>query len=418
MKRLFSIFAACLGILAFTQCSQEKQDPVSSSIKTSVEALSVEWEGGEKTIDVTSDVLTYCRLEGCEGNWATVEPGKLTNGGTLKLTFSKNVAFQKERKCTLLITGVGVKKSIEITQAGCPEEAVPEITIMTTHIGADVEGGEYEIEVKCDAKWTVETDANWITLPKGELNGNTTFKATVKKSEDYAYRTAKITVRAGKKADPKHVEVEQVGIKIGNTVWATANVDQPKTFCQNREGRGCLYVWNTQKAYETGSANDHGAKNDAYSGFELGAKDAGTNTWLKENDPCPEGWRVASIEDWHALIYQQTEIKHFFFDYDMKCGMSVAGAFVGKDPESAKKYKKGEDLQGCIFVPQAGQIKSENAMQEDWWSASLWARETVGKDNTWDATGVYFDGNQNMYDNLWLANTYALSVRCVLDQAN
>ena len=92
--------------------------------------------------------------------------------------------------------------------------------------------------------------------------------------------------------------------------------------------------------------------------------------------------------------------------------MAVAGAFVGLDREILKECTKA-DMQGAIFIPQAGMINRDDCKQGDWWDAAIWTATNVGQ--TWDMWGLWLNGNQD-YGFSWWGSRTGASVRCVWNQ--
>ncbi|MCL2329033.1 MAG: hypothetical protein FWC39_11055 [Bacteroidetes bacterium] len=83
-----------------------------------------------------------------------------------------------------------------------------------------------------------------------------------------------------------------VGVKIGETVWATRNVDEFGKFAANPQDAGKFYQWNCKVAWS--------ATEEIVTGWEA-TPSTGT-TWEKANNPCPTGWRVPTKEEQEALI--------------------------------------------------------------------------------------------------------------------
>jgi hypothetical protein len=73
--------------------------------------------------------------------------------------------------------------------------------------------------------------------------------------------------------------------------WATCNLDEPGTFAETPESYGMLYQWNRTVPFPATGDIDNWD-----SSYPEG------NTWEKENDPSPAGWRVPTADEKNSLI--------------------------------------------------------------------------------------------------------------------
>ena len=89
------------------------------------------------------------------------------------------------------------------------------------------------------------------------------------------------------------------GIIINGVKWATRNVDKPGTFAATPEEAGMFYQWNSKTGWSTTDSlfSTDGTKT-------WNAKWNGNNAvaWEKANDPCPEGWRMPTYEEFDKLV--------------------------------------------------------------------------------------------------------------------
>ena len=403
MKRVFLLFA-CAGILF--SCDKA----VTPSLEVDMDTISATTDGGDFNVKVTCNVATTTTVTYQDGDgWVFLMPKVLDGDGTLLFQISKFLDYDAVRNATATISGEGVNKVITITQTGRPKPVATDLDLDVYNIYSDVEGGEYTVAVSTAGEWVAVSDAAWCTIENGTALGVGEFKVKVAESTDYQYRTANIKVMAG--SLERTVLVQHVGTKIGDIVWANANVDDPDTFGKNCQVRGKLYQWNAKVGYPSYSANDHGDTETVVPGFTGGAVDACSETWKEENDPCPDGWRVPTKAEFETLLATDQATPKFWFDYLMTNGMSVAGAYVGLDRELMKTECGPGHLNGAIFIPQAGLISRDSCKQEDWWDAAIWTATNVGQ--TWDMHGLWMNGN-NDYGFSWYGSMSGLSVRCVL----
>ncbi|MDR2449067.1 MAG: hypothetical protein LBD52_03820 [Prevotellaceae bacterium] len=76
------------------------------------------------------------------------------------------------------------------------------------------------------------------------------------------------------------------GVCLGGLMWAKYNVDEPGTFAATPEALGKFYQFNRKIAYPaTGTCT--------WTIIEIDEN----SDWLVDNNPCPEGWRMPSIQD-------------------------------------------------------------------------------------------------------------------------
>ena len=88
------------------------------------------------------------------------------------------------------------------------------------------------------------------------------------------------------------------GVVIGGIRWATRNVDMPGTFAQSPTDRGMMYQWNRRVAWWWTDSGIVSLNGDTALDTTIPTGTA----WYRENDPCPQGWRVPSEEEWRLLI--------------------------------------------------------------------------------------------------------------------
>ncbi len=80
-------------------------------------------------------------------------------------------------------------------------------------------------------------------------------------------------------------------VLINGVKWATHNVDAPGTFTANPEDVGMFYQWNRNAAYpSTGDITDWDSSTPE------------GNSWEKENDPSPAGYRLPTLAEIESLL--------------------------------------------------------------------------------------------------------------------
>jgi uncharacterized protein (TIGR02145 family) len=143
------------------------------------------------------------------------------------------------------------------------------------------------------------------------------------------------------------------GVVINGIRWATRNVDMPGTFAEFPESFGMLFQCNRRKGW---NANEDEVVENWKDYFSTGTE------WYAENDPCPEGWRVPTLEEIQSLHNANSK----WIENDER-----GGRFFGIAP-----YQ--------IFLPATGQIAVVSACDEDdvavlmsaGWTGVYWSNTT------------------------------------------
>ncbi|MDR0332778.1 MAG: Ig-like domain-containing protein [Dysgonamonadaceae bacterium] len=168
------------------------------------------------------------------------------------------------------------------------------------------------------------------------------------------------------------------GIVIGNTRWATQNVDAPGTFAANPEDTGMFYQWNRRTAWAT---------TGTVSGWN-NSMPSGSIHWTNDNCPCPQGWRIpfsAELQSLHNAGSVWTALN------------GVRGRLFGTAPNQ-------------IFLPAAGNRHGDDgALDWGWgyyWSLSSQTDSEFANYLYFDSGGTYLYGGRR---------TYGFTVRCVAE---
>lgn len=93
-------------------------------------------------------------------------------------------------------------------------------------------------------------------------------------------------------ASKKKRITNEEGVVINGVKWATHNVDIPGKFTQNPEDFGMFYQWNHKYAWNNTDKNVTNWNGISSYG----------DSWKKNNDPSPIGWRVPSIKEIETLL--------------------------------------------------------------------------------------------------------------------
>ena len=87
------------------------------------------------------------------------------------------------------------------------------------------------------------------------------------------------------------------GVDINGIRWATRNVDMPGTFAENPEDAGMFFQWNRRVGW---SSTDPMVNSDGGTTWDSSVPEG--TMWYRENDPCPDGWRVPTRTELQLLL--------------------------------------------------------------------------------------------------------------------
>jgi len=87
------------------------------------------------------------------------------------------------------------------------------------------------------------------------------------------------------------------GVLINGVIWATCNVNKPGEFASHPFTAGMFYQWNRKVGW---SSTDPLVNHEG--GGTWDDSDPEGDTWEKENDPCPTGWRVPTFAEQESLL--------------------------------------------------------------------------------------------------------------------
>ena len=209
---------------------------------------------------------------------------------------------------------------------------------------------------------------------------------TLSLANNGALWTAGSTETATSTFDERYYEQ---GVDINGTIWATRNVDAPGTFAPAPESAGMLYQWNRRVGWLN---YDNAPLQNSDGGSDWNASGATGSTWASANDPCPDGWRLPTHNEFENL-YQA----------------GYYSAWISLNGVYGRYY--GTSVSNSIFLPASGfrffnngELRSRGAYGHYWSS-------TVSGD---DAYRFYLYNNNFILDPLNRAD--GCCVRCVKKQ--
>ena len=106
------------------------------------------------------------------------------------------------------------------------------------------------------------------------------------------------------------------GVVINGIRWATRNVDAPGTFAESPESAGMLFQWNRKRGWSFPAILKYVNYLEELERWECieelevyfeqmlaewDSTEAEGTRWYAENDPCPPGWRVPTLQELQFL---------------------------------------------------------------------------------------------------------------------
>ncbi len=287
--------------------------------------------------------------------------------------------------------------------------AKPGLGISPKMIATTQVSGEYVLSITSRGDWkiTVGEDARqWCSAETLTGSGSAEVRLSLSEVPDDGTAIGHVTVSTADGQASETLTIQHgYARKIGDVIWAKANVDQPGYFAASPDARGKLYQYSSAVPWPNSCGVED---NSTPSGYPYGAIDNFIQDWTAESDPCPEGWTIPTLEQIHLLVGANGEKKLWRTKEESK--FSLHGAVFGISADDAKNAVKG-DLKGGIFVPEAGFRERDSGYQAHYWEACFTSR-TRPEGQTWDRYVVSTDGNGwfGIYHD---GNYAAFPVRCV-----
>jgi uncharacterized protein (TIGR02145 family) len=103
----------------------------------------------------------------------------------------------------------------------------------------------------------------------------------------------------GCRPDPVTDPAQNVNLEeahINGVWWAARNVNAPGEFADHPEEMGMFYQWGKNVGWSATGAPVSSTGSETWDGSVVLE-----GVWDAEQDPCPEGWHVPSIDDFNAL---------------------------------------------------------------------------------------------------------------------
>ena len=167
-------------------------------------AVSLDAGGGSETFAVSANV-SWALTSG--GDWLTAAPASGTDSAEVTLTASAN-PWTDPRSATITVTGGGFTRTVTVTQAG----AEATLTASPSSVSFGAGAGNQTFMVSGNVPWTVEENAEWLSVSPASGSGNGTVTVTALANTGTAQRSATVTVTGG--GFTRTVTVTQAGASV------------------------------------------------------------------------------------------------------------------------------------------------------------------------------------------------------------
>ena len=180
---------------------------------------------------------------------------------------------------------------------------------------------------------------------------------------------------------------QETGVEINGVTWATRNVGAPNTFVINPEDAGMFYQWNSKIGW---NYTDTPVPSDDTSVWDSSWNGGSAETWETANDPCPEGWKVPSFDDFGNLI-------------------ASGGEWV-TTPVQGVRYGSGENT---VFIPAiAGFIYTNGSIGTVTLQAIYWSSTAYSSNEAYDFYFYKYEEDEEI-DYEHANHAFGFNVRCV-----
>ena len=272
-----------------------------------------------------------------------------------------------------------------------------EYTISPTSLNFDATGGENAFTVSVESPAMIESVKSLAAWCQVSTNGVSPVNVIVTVDPYTNYfdprnTTVVVNMKLGENRVSAVVQITQEKaeildwILISGIKWATRNVDMPGTFAAKPEDLGMFYQWNRKIGWST---TDPRINSDGDNKWNTTIPTG--DTWEKDNDPCPSGWRVPTRIELISLINVSNEWTTL---------NDVNGRIYGSDDNP-------------LFLPAVGYRDSYSGLSSVNDFGYYWSSTSDDNNNV---TAWFLPFNNSMTFN---PNTstrrYAYSIRCVAE---
>lgn len=151
---------------------------------------------------------------------------------------------------------------------------------------------------------------------------------------------------------------------------------------------GAKYPWGSKEPIMTQAEDQAYPTTPAWwSGSVINPDGSWSDSYKTENDPCPDGWRLPTREEWVGVVANNTT------------------SFIGDWTDSADNYSSGVYIGNYLFLPAAGHRNPDGTQFRRGYAGFYWSTKVE--------VYLYFDGfSSTLYGT---GRAFGMPVRCVAE---
>ena len=205
---MLTIIMAAMLSLGFSSCKSDEDEPYLTASATT--GTSFDTNGGDKTVDVKSNVAWTVSIDVIEGDngWLSVNTSGDDGDKQVIFTAIKNNTVTHRKAIVKFNCAKDASQSKEITFSQTGIEA--SLKVSPTNLQLESKGNkQVAFDIECNTEWTIDVDEDWLHVSTENGNNDETIEVYADDNTESNKRTATILVAAKGTQLSKKVRVTQ-----------------------------------------------------------------------------------------------------------------------------------------------------------------------------------------------------------------